>query len=72
MTQPTYPRVAWTGVIDNETYRVVDNGIGADPRLVVELRQQADAMGARGWSRFEPIPRRVFEQMLIAAKVVPS
>jgi hypothetical protein len=71
MTQPQYPRVAWTGDVDGSTYRVVDAGPGLDPRLKVEVRGSADAMGARGWQPFEPIPRRVFEQMLIAAHVVP-
>jgi hypothetical protein len=70
MTQSGYPRIAWTGLIDDNTYRVVDTGPGAPERLIVEMRGSPDAMGAPHWSRFEPIPRRVFEQMLIAARVI--
>lgn len=70
MTQLVAPRVVWTGQIDTETYRVVDLGVGAPERLIVEIRGSADAMGNRGWQRFEPIPRHVFEAMLIAARVI--
>jgi len=70
MSSPTYPRQIWIGEIDALTYRVVDLGPGTAERLVVESRQPPDALGGRGWTRFEPIPRRVFEQMLIAARVV--
>jgi hypothetical protein len=70
MTQPTFPRVVWNGNIEDNTYRVVDLGPQSTERLVVEMRAGPDAMGGRGWQRFEPIPRNVFEQMLIAARVV--
>jgi hypothetical protein len=58
------------GVVDANTYRVVDLGAPAVPRLLVEIQQTPDAMGARGWSRFDPIPTTVFSAMLIAAGVV--
>jgi hypothetical protein len=69
MTQPV-PRVVWTGAIETDTYRVVDQGPGSPTRLIVEIRGPADAMGGRGWNRFDPIPRHIFEQLLIAAKVI--
>lgn len=62
--------VLWSGAIDAATYRVVDLGAGQTPRLVVEIQGQADAMGGRGWQAFDPIPRPVFEQLLIRSGVV--
>jgi hypothetical protein len=62
--------VLWSGAIDTSTYRVVDLGAGQNPRLVVEVQSPPDAMGARGWSPFDPIPRPVFEQLLVKSGVV--
>lgn len=50
--------------------RVVDLGTGLTPRLIVEIQGGADAMGGRGWSGMDPIPRAVFEALLIQAGVV--
>jgi hypothetical protein len=62
--------VLWTGPIDNATYRVVDLGAGVNPRLVVEVQGPTDAMGGKGWAPFDPIPRPVFEQLLVKSGVV--
>jgi hypothetical protein len=62
--------VLWTGQIAEGGFRVVDMGAGQTPRLIVEQQSPADAMGGHGWNRFEPIPRDVFEGILIAAGVV--
>jgi hypothetical protein len=64
------PRVIWNGEVDAQRYRVVDLGGSAEQRLIVEIQGLPDAMGARGWSRYEPIQRRVFEQMLLQAGLV--
>jgi hypothetical protein len=69
MTQPA-ARVAWQGQIAGATYRVIDLGAGLTPRVMVEIQAPADAMGGHGWQRFEPIPRDIFEAMLIAAGVI--
>lgn len=71
MTQ-LQPRVIWTGPVDGMAMRVVDLGPAAAERLIVEIEQPPDAMGSRGWARMDPIPRRVFERMLVQAGVVPS
>lgn len=70
MTLPTLPRAIWTGVIDDVTYRVVDFGAAAVDRLHVEQLGSPDRLGAARWTDLDPIPRRVFERMLIAARVV--
>jgi hypothetical protein len=62
--------VKWTGIIDGNTYRVIDLGVAFNPRVEVEIRQPADRMGGTGWSRFDPIPTAVFSAMLVAAGVV--
>ena len=62
--------ILWTGTIDQTTYRVVDAGSGNNPRLTVESRGQADAMGVQGWQRFEPIPTKVFEGILFSSGVL--
>jgi len=64
------PRIIWTGEIDGQTYRVIDLGPNLIPRLEVEIQQGPDAMGARGWSRFDPIPTTVFSRMLLDSGVV--
>lgn len=63
--------VIFSGQVLSDVIRVVDFGIGAAPRIVVEQQQPADAMGGHGWSRMEPIPGRTLEALLIAAHVVP-
>jgi hypothetical protein len=70
MTAPPAPRVIWTGLIGESTYRVVDLGPGLAVRLIVEIRQPPDAMGGFGWARFDPIPSHVFQAMLLASGVV--
>lgn len=45
------PRIIWTGVVAAATYRLVDLGAPASPRLVLELESPPDAMGGVGWSR---------------------
>lgn len=62
--------VIWTGPVGQVTWRVVDNGAGTNPRLIVEQQQPPDAMGGHGWVAFQTIDRAVFEGMLIAAGVV--
>jgi hypothetical protein len=62
--------VKWTGAIDGQTYRVIDQGVGVNPRVAVEIRSAPDLMGGMGWGRFDPIPTAVFSAMLIAAGVV--
>jgi hypothetical protein len=62
--------ILWSGPIDTATYRVVDLGAGQVPRLLVEVQAPPDAMGGRGWTAFEPIPRAVFEQLLLKSGVV--
>lgn len=62
--------VLWSGLIGTDTYRVVDLGAGTTPRLVVEVQAATDAMGGHGWNRFDPIPRDVFEALLIRSGVV--
>lgn len=62
--------VIWTGVVEGNTFRVLDLGAAVNPRLEVEIQQQPDGMGQRGWSRFDPIPTSVFSAMLIQAGVV--
>jgi hypothetical protein len=62
--------VLWSGQIDASTYRVVDLGAGGNPRLIVEVQGPPDAMGGRGWAPFDPIPRPVFEQLLVKSGVV--
>lgn len=71
MTTPEgFPKVIWLGTIDNLDYRVVDRGPNQNPRLTIEIQGLPDAMGARGWSRQDPISVRVFEQMLVQAGIV--
>lgn len=62
--------ILFSGLVDGQTIRVVDKGSGAQPRLVVEQRQPADAMGTFGWSLVDPISRQTFEALLIGAGVV--
>jgi len=62
--------VIWTGAIEGNNFRVLDLGVAVNPRLEVEIQLQPDGMGARGWSRFDPIPTSVFSAMLVAAGVV--
>lgn len=62
--------VIFSGNIIGQTTRVVDRGAGAAPRLIVEIRANADAMGGFGWVSMDPIPRDAFEALLIAAHVV--
>jgi hypothetical protein len=62
--------IIWTGAIQNQTLRVVDLGVGSAPRLIVEQRQPPDAMGGMGWVPMDPIPRSVFEGILLASGVV--
>jgi hypothetical protein len=69
MTAPL-PRAVWQGPLPQGTFRVVDLGVSANPRLVVERQNDPDSLGGRGWTRFEPIPRDVFEAMLIQAGVI--
>ena len=62
--------IKWTGVIEGQTFRVVDLGVASSPRVQVEIRLQPDMMGGMGWGRFDPIPTSVFSAMLVAAGVV--
>lgn len=62
--------VIFSGTVLGQVTRVVDLGAGTNPRLVVELQLPPDAMGGRGWGMLDPIPRTVFEALLIAAHVV--
>ena len=64
------PAVIWSGAVEGNTFRVIDLGVQIVPRLEVEIQQGPDAMGGRGWSRFDPIPTNVFSAMLIASGVV--
>lgn len=69
MTQ-SGPRAIWSGPIEGQTFRVVDLGASAVPRVIVEQRTGPDALGGFGWSRYEPIPTSVFSTMLVAAGVI--
>lgn len=62
--------IIWSGVVLQLTYRVVDNGAGTNPRLIVEQQQAPDAMGGHGWSALNSIDRAIFEGILISAGVV--
>lgn len=62
--------VIFSGVVLTNTMRVVDNGTGTAPRIIVEVRQPADAMGGFGWSPFDPIPRATLEALLLASGVI--
>lgn len=62
--------VIFSGVVLTNTLRVVDEGAGANPRIIVEQQQPADAMGSRGWSPMDPIPRATLEALLLAAHVI--
>jgi hypothetical protein len=62
--------VLFSGPVVGLTLRVVDNGTGATPRIVVEQRQPADAMGGLGWAPFDPIPRATLEALLLASHVI--
>lgn len=62
--------VIFSGPVLNQTLRVVDHGAGTDPRIVVEVQQPPDAMGGRGWSKLDPIPRDTLQALLIAAHVI--
>jgi hypothetical protein len=63
-------RVVFSGPIQNDVIRVVDNGAGTNPRLIVEVQQPPDAMGGRGWTPLNPISREQFEALMIAAHVI--
>lgn len=62
--------VLFSGPVTGNTLRVVDLGAGTTPRIVVEVRLPADAMGGLGWSPFDPIPRATLEALLLAAGVI--
>lgn len=62
--------VIFNQLVLGTTTRVVDLGAGTNPRLVVEIQQFADAMGGRGWSALDPVPRAVFEALLVQSGVV--
>jgi len=47
------PRVLWMGEISGFTYRLVDMGAGAEPRVLLEQQQPPDAMGGTGWARID-------------------
>jgi len=50
MTQAV-PRVVWMDQVAGATWRLVDMGASAQPRMVLEQQQPPDAMGGVGWSR---------------------
>jgi hypothetical protein len=62
--------VIFSGLVQTNTLRVVDMGVGTTPRIIVEQRQPPDAMGGFGWSPLDPIPRATLEALLIAAHVI--
>jgi hypothetical protein len=62
--------VIFNGVVLANTMRVVDMGAGQNPRVIVEIRQPADAMGGQGWAGLDPIPRATLEALLLAAHVI--
>ena len=62
--------IAWSGAIKGQAHRVIDMGANAVERLIVEVQSQPDAMGGRGWQRLDPIPRDIFEAMLLQSGVV--
>jgi hypothetical protein len=62
--------VIFSGPVGQATMRVVDMGAGLTPRIIVEQQQIPDAMGTRGWSSMDPIPRATLEALLIAAHVI--
>lgn len=62
--------VIFSGLVGQQTLRVVDMGTGVAPRIIVEQRQSADAMGGFGWSIMDPIPRATLEQLLLASHVI--
>jgi hypothetical protein len=45
-------------------------GVGTSPRIIVEMQQQPDAMGSRGWSSRDSISQRTLEALLLAAHVI--
>jgi hypothetical protein len=62
--------IIFSGVVLTETLRVVDMGVGTSPRIIVEMQQQPDAMGSRGWSSRDSISQRTLEALLLAAHVI--
>jgi hypothetical protein len=62
--------IIFSGLVLTNTLRVVDLGVGQVPRIIVEQRQPADAMGGFGWTQLEPIPRATLEALLLAAHVI--
>jgi hypothetical protein len=62
--------VIFSGAVQANTMRVVDMGAGQTPRIIVEIRQPADAMGGMGWGQLDPIPRGTLEALLLAAHVI--
>jgi hypothetical protein len=62
--------ILFNGLVLSNTLRVIDMGAGATPRIIVEQRWAADAMGGFGWSSLDPIPRATLEALLLAAHVI--
>lgn len=62
--------VLFSGPVLSQTIRVVDEGVGTNPRVIVEVQQSADAMGGRGWLPVDPISRATLEALLLAAHVI--
>jgi hypothetical protein len=64
------PAVLFLGQVGSQLLRVVDRGVAASPRLVVEAQLAPDAMGLSGWGTVDPITQHQFEALLIGAHVV--
>lgn len=62
--------IIFSGPVQGNTLRVVDMGTGSNPRVVVEVQQPPDSMGARGWSTMDPIPGATLAALLLASHVI--
>jgi hypothetical protein len=62
--------VIFSGIVLQQTIRVVDLGSPSTPRIVVEIRQPADSLGGYGWATMDPISRATLEALLLAAHVI--
>jgi hypothetical protein len=56
----------WLGVVAETTYRLVDLGAGATPRLILEQQQPPDSMGGVGWARISLPLADVLETAFLA------
>lgn len=49
MTAPG-PQVIWRDTVPSGTFRLIDFGVDAPNRFVLEQQQRPDALGGQGWA----------------------